>query len=167
VARRLPTLCLIAMALLTASGLSPSVAQTAVKPWEKEPDTECEWWLSGDDGHSLRAAIGMGDQAIGLSFGDKAFVAWSEEGRHRVQVRLNGDPKRQFEAEGWSTHVSAERAIFSLDLDAKGRRMLGGATHLELLRDGQSILQMLLANTPGRRELDRCVPRRSKTSDSE
>ncbi len=60
-----------------------------VKPWDWERD--CGWWLSADDGNSLRASIGPGDGALVLTLADPAFLAWPENEFQRFEVIFSGD----------------------------------------------------------------------------
>lgn len=138
-----------------------------VKPWVVEGDVGCSWWLSGPDGKSHVASIGQGDELM-LSLSHAAFMAWSELERPRVELIFDHDPKRRVVVEGWATHggEGSTSSSFGLYLDAAARRALGGATRLELRRDGKAVIDLPLAATPGQAELDACVPP-PKTEDSD
>jgi hypothetical protein len=151
-----------------ASGAPPTApAVNAIKPWVPEPDMDCDWWVSREDGHSHRASIGQ-DDGLSMGLSDLGFDAWPETNQIRVELIFNHDPERRVSVIGWTTHISEAPTMLGFYLDAEARRALGGATRLELLRDGKTIVDMPLAATPSQAELDRCVPPpRTKDSDSE
>ena len=153
---RLPLAALAALAGLTLAAAPPV---PPVKPWVPHADIGCDWWLSGADGKSHVASIGQGDELM-LSFSDAAFMAWSDLKRPRVELIFDSDPKRRVFVEGWATHGGAgsSNSSFGLYLDAAARRALGGATRLELRRDGKAVIDLRLAATPSQAELDACVP---------
>jgi hypothetical protein len=137
-------------------GATDLASAGAVKPWEWE--SSCQWWLSREDGHSLRASIGSGEGTLILTLDDPAFLAFSEEDRPRVDVIFDGDASRTVTAEGWSSHVGDETAMLGLELDADALRKLGGATSLELRHKGRSLFSLPLAATPSQSALEACVP---------
>ena len=144
---------------LQAESVDPvdeGAAASLAKPWDWE--RQCSWWLSGEDGRELRASIGQGDEGLVLSLADPVFLEWPEEDRPRVELVFDGDARRQVSVEGWSTHIGTETAIFGLELDTEGIRMLAGATSLELRRDGRSFLKLPLEKTPKEADLEICVP---------
>jgi hypothetical protein len=159
---------LLAVTLLLAASLSAAVAAVggvAVKPWERERD--CGWWLSREDGHSLRGSIEPGDTGIVLTLANPAFAAWSDEERPRVLLLFNGDPRRRVVANGWSTHGNDGQASFGIELQKRSLGAMAGATGFELHRDGKSIMILPLAKTPSLADLKACIPVPSAHSDSE
>jgi hypothetical protein len=139
-----------------------------VKRWELNAEAPCDWWLSRDDGHSHRASISSGDSDVVLSLSDSAFLPWSDSDRPRVELMFDHDPKRRITVEGWTTHGDNDSVEFGLYLGAEGRHSMGGATWLELRRDGKLVMEQPLAGTPSQAELDACVgPPESESSDVE
>lgn len=140
-----------------AAGESAAMPGAApVKPWDREH--ACRWWLSDDDGKSLRASIGPGDLGMVLSVADPVFLEWPEDERPRAELIFDGDAGRSVSVDGWSTHIDNETAIFGLELDPVGTRMLAGASSLEIRRGGRTFLTLPLAATPGEATLLACVP---------
>ena len=141
-------------ALLAAllSGAAGAVAPatpvgSAAKPWEATPDMDCDWWLSREDGHSHRASI---DQGSGLSMGlsDTAFDTWPQSDHVPVLLRFNHDAKRMVTVDAWVTHSDGAPTMIGFILDARARRALGGATRLEVVDHGKTLVDLPLAATP-------------------
>lgn len=149
----------VALAAPAAAGDAPA------KPWDKEEG--CRWWLSADDGKSLRASIGQGDEGLVLSIADPVFLEFSEEDRPKVELIFDDDPRRRVAAAGWSSHIGTETAIFGLELKAAGLRKLAGAQRLDFRRKGRTYLTLPLAATPSRAELKACMPGPLRNSDQE
>jgi hypothetical protein len=138
--------------------LSSSPASAASgQQWEREH--ECGWWLSEEDGVRHLASIGQGDGAMMLSVSDPAFAAWSEEDRPVVELIFDGDPQKQFEAEGWATHGGdPDSASFGLYLEPEELAALAGATQLEMRRDGRPVVDITLTGNLDPADLEACVP---------
>jgi hypothetical protein len=137
----------------------------AVKPWDRERD--CGWWLSREDGRSLRASIEQGDTGIVLTLAHPTFAAWSDEERPRVELLFNADPRRRVIGDGWTTHGSDGQASFGIELQKESLAAMAGATRLELRRDGKSVMTLPLAKTPRLADIKACIPVRGTSSDSE
>jgi hypothetical protein len=101
---------------------------------------------------------------MGLS--DAGFDAWPQSDHLPVQLMFDHDPKRTVTVDASVTHTAGAPTMLGFHLDADARRALGGATRLELLRDGKLIVDMPLAATPSQAKLDFCVPP-PKTEDSD
>lgn len=127
----------------------------AAKPWRK--DNDCLWWLSGADGKSLRASIEQDADGVGLTIADPAFKTWSEVDRIKVELRFDHDAKRRVTTKGWVTRGEGY-AMFGLNLSADALGKLGGATTLELRRNGKVVVEQQLSATPTKAELLACVP---------
>ena len=134
-----------------------AAAPAPVKPWVKDKELDCDWWLSREDGHSLRASIGQSPDGLALTFGDLVFNTWPEAGRPKVELRFNGDPKRRVQTTGWATHGDGY-AMFGLYLTKDALKKMGGATTLELRRKGKTVITLPLAATPSTAELIACIP---------
>lgn len=160
--RRGLALSLVVSAALAACG----PAAPPAKPWVKED--QCRWWLSGEDGKSLRASIESGSDGIALTIADPVFKIWSESERPKVELRFNKDDARRASAEGWVSLGGGSAAMFGLFLDAAALKAMGEATLLELSRDGKTVVTLPLAATPSAAELEACIPKPSEyPSDSE
>lgn len=142
------------------------VVQAApTKPWERE--SECRWWLSGDDGKKLRASIGQSTDGVVLTVADPVFKSWSESDLHKVELRFNKDTKRKAVTEGWVSLGGGHASMFGLYLDSDAMKAMDRATLLELRRDGVLAVELPLAGTPSQAELEGCVLPPSEHSDSE
>jgi hypothetical protein len=153
---------LAAIALLVA--LAPPAP---VKPWEEVGDIGCSWWLSGPDGKTHRASIGTGDDDPVLTIDDSAFVAFPEYGRVPVTVRFDGDPKRTATATAWTGIVIGGERSLGMFLDKRARRALGGARRIEVMHEGKTLLDLPLARTPSRAELEKCTFPKGRKGDQE
>jgi hypothetical protein len=134
-----------------------AAAAAPVKPWVKTKDATCDWWLSREDGHSLRAAIGADWENVSLTFGDPIFNTWPEAGYPKVELRFNRDPKRRVKTQGWATHGQGF-AMFGINLTPEAMKKMGGATTVELIRHGKTVITLPLAETPSADELIACIP---------
>ena len=156
---RVSSFLLAALLTNAAASAAPAAAPAApVNPWVLTPDMNCDWWVSREDGHSHRASI---DQGGGLQMGlsDVAFDAWPESNEKlRLELIFDHDSRRRVSVGASVTHSSGIPTMLGFELDADTRRAMGGATRLELLRDGKTIVDMPLAATPSQAEFDRCVP---------
>jgi hypothetical protein len=129
----------------------------AVKSWEDEGN--CSWWLSRETDNGLHASIGPGDPGLlVLTIGDPVFMTWSESDRPEVTLRFNGDPKRTVTVEGWASTAGGTVGMFGMYLDADGRAKLANANSLELIRGGEVVVRLQLAETPGKDAMEECVP---------
>jgi hypothetical protein len=130
--------------------------ESSVTSWIQE--SECRWWLRGGDGTSHRASIGPGEEALLLSISDAIFLTWPEEERPRIEIVFDDDPVRTVSTEAWVTHGANDVSTLGAYLDAPAARKLAGATHLTLRRNGQTVITLPLAGTPGSMALDACIP---------
>lgn len=159
---RLAALCLLGLALSAAAPAAP------VKPWEEVGDVGCSWWLSGPNGKELHASIGQGDDDPVLTISDRAFLPFTEEMRVPVTVRLNRDRKRSFAATAWSSSIVGDgERMMGMFPDRRARRALGGARRLEVAYAGKVLVDIPLARTPSRAELDRCTRPKGLKGNSE
>jgi hypothetical protein len=143
--------------LLLAIALAAAVPHHAtVKPWDHEGD--CRWWLSGEDGNRHLASIGQGDTGIVITVSDPLFMTWSESDRPEVQLRFDGDPKRTVTTQGWVSTGGGTVGMLGMELDADARAKFAEATSLEILRGGELLVKIPLAETPNAEELEACLP---------
>jgi len=156
-----PLLALAASGLQAAGGVP-----TPAKAWDHE--SQCGWWLSDDDGKSLRASIGLGDGTLLLTLADPAFLAWPEVDRPVVELIFSGEERKSVEVEGWTSHGGGDTAMLGMNLDAPARALMSGATSVEVRRGGRTFFYQALANSPMQPSLEDCVPPPSgPNSDSE
>src|SRR5262245_39253437 len=85
-----------------ADPATPAAESAPVKAWVKTKDMDCNWWLSREDGHSLRASIEANYDGVALTFGDPIFNTWPESGYPKVELRFDRDPKRRVQTKGWA-----------------------------------------------------------------
>jgi len=137
-------------------GDTPLASASAVKPWEWE--SQCRWWLSREDGRSLRASIGGGEGVLIMTVADPAFLAWSQSNQPRFDLVFNGDEQQRVRAEGWVSHVGNETGMLGFELSPEALRRFGGATSLEIRREGRAFFTQPLAATPSTAALEGCVP---------
>lgn len=144
------------MSVATAdhSAKEAATVTSELNAWERRG--ECDWWLKGDSSKRHRASISKGDELM-MSISDQAFVHWSEDERQLVDLIFDGDPKRQVQVEGWSTHGSDGSGTFGFYLNEATRRYLSEASELRLRHHGQVIIDVTLANLPSDAELDECA----------
>jgi hypothetical protein len=163
----------VALFAIAGAGLSAAAfaapaqiaAAPVVKPWDKE--SECSWWLSGDDGKRLRASIGQSPDGVVVTLSDDVFKSWSESELPKVEVQFNKDPKRKYVTEGWVSTGGGTVGMFGFFLNDAGFKAMDRATLLELRRDGKLAVAIPLAATPTAAELKGCVMPPSEHSDSE
>jgi hypothetical protein len=156
----------VLLAAMLASGSAAAAPIAPVKPWVL--DNDCDCWLSRVDGHSHRASISRDWANVSMGLSDFAFDPWPQSDAVRVEVMFNHDPKRRVSVEGSISHLSGAPTMLGFSLDAGARRALGGATRIEVLQDGKTVVDLPLAETPSQAQLDFCVPPpRTKDSDSE
>jgi hypothetical protein len=145
--------------------LAAAETPAPIKPWNKE--SECSWWLSADDGKSLRASIGQSPDGVVLTLSDLVFKTWSESEFHEVELRFNKDAKRKALAEGWVSLGGGHTSMFGVFLDIAAMKAMDRATLLEVRRAGALVMALPLAATPTKAELEGCVPTLLHQSDSE
>ena len=155
---------LLGAVALVACGSGDAVQGAPVAPWTKESD--CSWWLSRDDGKSLRASISRGEDGVILTLADPVFNTWSDSGQPRVELRFNKDSKRRVLTDGWVSS-GGDWGMFGLHLSDDTFRVMDRATNIELLHDGALVFEQPLAQTPTQAELEACVPTPGAQSDSE
>ena len=138
---------------------SPPAPPMPVNSWILEDQVGCDWWISGPDGKQLHASIGIGsggDPPV-LTVSDPVFLRFGEELRPRIVLRANGQASRSVTLESWSSHVGTETAMLGMFLTPRARRVLGGATRIQILSGGKVLIDMPMTATPGKAALDACV----------
>ena len=136
-------------------------------PFVKHKELDCNWDMEDVPREKwIRGGIERGDEDPMISFVDHAFDDWSESGRHNIEVSV-GDPKHRLPASVWVSKGSEPPGIAGFYMDAKMRRLIGGATSLQIWKDGTPVFNTLLAGTPSTAELDACIQKPGWDVDSE
>jgi hypothetical protein len=136
-----------------------AAADEAVRPFVKEAEPECSWWMSqSDTDKSLRASIGASSDGVTLTLSDPVFKTWSESDFHKVELRFNRDPKRTSVTEGWVSLGGGHVSMFGVFLDKGAMKAMDRATLLEIRKKGAVVMTMPLAGTPTKAELEACLP---------
>lgn len=138
-----------------ARPLVPFVKSEAYCSWDMHARGKEKW---------IRGSIGRGDENPMISFLDAAFDGWSDSDQHDIEVSV-GDPRRRLPARAWVNR--GERSSAAFYMDAPMRRLIGGATSLQIWKAGKPVFNTQLANTPSAAELDGCIQKPGWDVDSE
>ena len=131
----------------------PPPARPAV-PFVKHAEVYCDWMMHDPNEKWIRGSIGQGDEDPVISFVDTVFASWSDSEDHHIEVS-GGDPPRRVPARAWAS--TGGQGSIGFYMDAELRKLIGGATSLQIWKDGRPVLNLALANTPSAAELDACV----------
>ena len=140
-----------------ARPLVPFVKSEAYCSWDMHAKGKEKW---------IRGGIGRGDENPMINFVDRAFDGWSDSERHAIEVSV-GDPKRRLPASAWASKGSEAPGSAAFYMDAPMRRLIGGATSLQIWKGGKPVFNTRLANTPSAAELDACIQKPGWDVDSE
>lgn len=136
-------------------------------PFVKAEGTDCTWrWHAKGKEKWIRGDISRGDENPMIGFVDRAFDQWSDSEDHRIEISV-GDPKRRLAVNAWATKGSEAPGSVAFYMDAEMRRLIGGATSLQIWKDGKPVYNTLLARTPSAAELDACIQKPGWDVDSE
>ncbi|HEX8214464.1 MAG TPA: hypothetical protein VF582_03215 [Allosphingosinicella sp.] len=166
----LPRYLLTLAALLTGGAAAEPVlppARPAV-PFAEYGDVGCYWMMHDPLEKWIRGSIGLGDEDPILSLVDAAFDSWSNSEHHGIEVSAGG-PARRLPATAWASTGDAEGpGSIGFYMNADLRRLIGGATSLQIWKQGRPVYNGLLARTPTAAALDACVrPPKGEGSDEE
>ena len=118
---------------------------------------DCVWMMHDKSEKFIRGGIGRGDEDPVIDFVDMAFYDWSDSENHVIEVSA-GDPRRRLPARGWAGNAGGHSpGSIAFYMDAKLRQLIGGATSLQIWKQGKPVFNTLLANTPTAAQLDACV----------
>ena len=118
---------------------------------------DCVWRMHDKSEKWIRGGIGRGDDDPIIDFVDYAFYDWSDSERHAIEVSV-GDPARRLRASAWSSNAGGQTpGSATFYMNAEMRRLIGGATSLQIWKDGKPVFNTLLAGTPTAEQLDACV----------
>jgi hypothetical protein len=143
------------MAVATAAPAFP--AARSVVPYEKHKELDCIWTMSATAEEWVRGDIGQGDEDPVISFVDRAFYSWSDSEMHAIEVSA-GDPARRVPASAWASNAGGQTpGSIGRYMTAPLRQLIGGATSLQIWKDGKPVFNAELAATPSVDELNACV----------
>jgi hypothetical protein len=118
---------------------------------------DCVWMMHDKSEKWIRGGIGRGDEDPVIDFVDFAFYDWSDSERHPIEISV-GDPAHRLPASAWAGNAGGQSpGSVAFYMDAKLREMIGGATSLQVWKDGKPVFNTLLAGTPTAAQLDACV----------
>lgn len=150
-------LALAAVALLSTAATPPFPPARPVVPFVPEGDIGCYWTMHDKSEKWIRGGIGMGDEDPMIDFVDRAFYDWSDSEDHLIEVSV-GDPNRRLPAKAWAGNAGGQTpGSAAFYMNAEMRKLIGGATSLQIWKDGKPVFNTLLANTPSAADLDACV----------
>lgn len=141
-----------------AGTVKPTAAEaSAFKPWKQE--ARCYWVMTYADGVAHRATISGGDDTgVFLTLVDSdLFYPWPVSDRIPVSLRLDGDPSKTVQT--LANHADEDSSsVLTVMLEQPARKLISSATRLELLRNGQVVLELPMASNPTAAQLEACDP---------
>ena len=168
---RAPIAGVLAIGLALAAELgaaTPFPPARPLVPFVYDTDVDdCRWDMHDKAEKWIRGGIGRGDDDPIIDFVDMAFFNWSDSERHAIEVSV-GDPKRRLPASAWSSNAGGQTpGSATFYMNAAMRQLIGGATSLQIWKDGRPVFHTLLAGTPSAAELDACVRPPSDPADTD
>lgn len=163
---------LIALAPAMAGAAAPAEPfppSRSLVPFVKEADIDCDWMIHDPKEKWIRGGIGQGDDDPVIDFVDQAFDSWSDSEDHAIEISV-GDPKRRVAAKAWASNAGGQTpGSIGFTMTRELRQLIGGASSLQVWKNGAPVFNTLLAGTPSAAELDNCVrpPPDPATDDSE
>ena len=128
---------------------------------------DCVWTMHDKSEKWTRGGIGRGDDDPLIDFVDYAFDGWSARERHAIEVSV-GDPARRLPVSAWSSNADGQApGSATFFMNAEMRRLIGGATSLQIWKDGKPVFNTILAGTPTAAQLDACVRPPSDPADTD
>ena len=141
----------------TSPNAQPFPPARSVVPYVPGPGSHCYWEMHDLSEKWNRGGIVPGDKVPVVHFVDHAFDSWNEDQDHQVEISV-GDPARRLPVSAWAGRGNAEMpGMVGFDLNAELRMLIGGATSLQVWKDGKPVYNAALARTPTTAELDACV----------
>ncbi|HEV2745978.1 MAG TPA: hypothetical protein VGW34_01600 [Allosphingosinicella sp.] len=156
--RRVAT-ALGAMLLAGAAGPAATAFPPArpVVPYVERGDVGCHWTMHDPSEKWIRGGIGQGDEDPVIDFVDSAFDSWSDSEDHRIEISV-GDPARRVPAIGWAGNAGGQTpGSIGFYAGPELRKLIGGATSLQVWKDGKPVFNAALSGTPTTTQLDACV----------
>ncbi len=126
-----------------------------VVPYVRPAGTDCIWTMHDRSEKWIRGGIGRGDEDPVFDFVDRAFYGWSDSERHSIEISV-GDRAKRLVASAWGSGAVGQGSI-GFYVGPELRKLIGGATSLQVWKDGKPVFNTALANTPTTAELDACV----------
>jgi hypothetical protein len=160
-------------AVLLAGAIGPNAPPfppaRSVVPFVPGPGSHCYWEVHDRSEKWKRGGIVPGDEVPVVQFVDHTFDSWNDNKDHQIEISV-GDPAGRLPASAWAGRGEAEMpGSIGFDLNADLRKLIGGATSLQVWKDGKPVYNAALAGTPTTAELDACVgaPRDPNLDDEE
>lgn len=142
---------------LAAPAAVPFPAARSLVPFIAEVDIDCDWVMKDAKEKWIRGGIGQGDDDPVINFVDQAFFSWSDSEDHLIEISV-GDPKRRVAAKAWASNAGGQTpGSIGFFMTADLRKLIGGATSLQVWKSGTPVFNTVLANTPSAAKLDACV----------
>ena len=137
-------------------------------PYAVDGDVGCQWTMHDKSEHWIRGGIGRGEIDPQIDFVDRVFFDWSDSQEHQIEVSV-GDPERRVSARALASNAGGQiPGSLQFVMTSELRKLIGGATSLQIWKDGRPVFNTRLANTPSTAELDECVrPPRDPDHDDE
>ena len=155
-----PSLAIALGAAFTIAAAAPPAfpAPRPLAPFVYDTNVDdCAWDMHLKQEKWIRGGIGRGDTDPVIHFVDQAFDRWSDAEQHRIEISV-GDPAVRLPVTGWSSNAGGQApGSIGFYMDAPMRKLIGGATSLQVWKDGVPVFNTLLANTPSAAVLDACV----------
>ena len=123
-------------------------------PFEKHAEFDCDWVMPAEP--LIRGSIRRGEQSPVLQIFDPVFNSWSDNDYPTVEISAGG-PGGRVEALGYVIHWAKEGSALGIFLDEEARGVVGGASQLQIWKEGRPVLNLALADTPSAAELAACV----------
>lgn len=147
----------LAAALLAPAGDAAFPPARPVVPFVEIGDIGCHWTMHGAGEKWIRGGLGQGDDDPVITLVDNAFDRWSDSDEHLIEVSA-GDPARRAPANAWAGNAGGQTpGTIGFYLDAALRQLIGGASSLQIWKDGTPVYNTALAAMPSAAELDACV----------
>ena len=158
--RRAERIALAAAVLALGSGVAraaPFPPARSLVPFVAEVDIDCDWMMHDAKEKWIRGSIGQGDDDPIIGFVDQAFFSWSDSEDHLIEISV-GDPKHRVGAKAWASNAGGQTpGSIGFTMTAGLRQLIGGATSLQVWKNGAPVFNTVLANTPSADKLDSCV----------
>ena len=150
----------------SATGAQPASADMSpvampparpIVPFVKHAEVDCDWTMKDAGEEWIRGSIGRGDEDPVISLVDTAFYSWSDSEEHAIELSA-GDPARRVPASAWAGNAGGQMpGSIGFYLDPPLRQLIGGATSVQVWKNGEPVFNAAWAGTPSVAELEACV----------
>lgn len=141
----------------TGPAATPFPPARPAVPYVEVGDVGCYWTMHDRSEKWIRGGIGQGDEDPVIDFVDRAFYSWSDSEEHKIEISV-GDPARRVPATGWAGNAGGQTpGSLGFYAGPELRKLIGGATSLQVWKDGKPVFNAALSGTPTTAQLDACV----------